>query len=243
MTRSIGRFSGWISGPLAVMLLIHLWWRSANIDGLGGPYFNDLAGTAAIFSHFSFLGVYFILHSYFASQRFQKRFRGRTELGRRVFLALNLSCVFLVWIYWTPVASPVLWNITSSFRYLLYLSPIIGMIGSAWTYKALSLSAFLGSENDKPILEANGPFQLCRHPSYFFGFFLIVSPYMPLGRATIAIAVIVYILIGSRLEEQKLVETFGSSYERYRKQTPWILPTLNSIRRAFKRQIAHHAQF
>jgi len=54
------------------------------------------------------------------------------------------------------------------------------------------------------------------------GFFLAfwATPRMTIGHLVFAIAMTVYIIIGTILEERDLVNTFGETYINYRRQVP-----------------------
>lgn len=47
---------------------------------------------------------------------------------------------------------------------------------------------------------------------------------MNAARLVSALAITAYFVIGSRLEEQKLIARFGEAYRRYRDRVPGLLP-------------------
>lgn len=202
--------------------------------GWGGTYVADWTGGWAIASNSFHLFLYFAAHSYFASTRFKRRLKLSAEKKRQLFLALNFALVVLVWIYWAPLPRPFVWHVPAPFNVLFYALQGVGLAGIAWAYRQLDLSAFFGASRETQGLELRGPYSLCRHPSYFFGMLALASPYMPLGRFILAAGVVAYIVIGSRIEERKLATDFGEPYLRYRAQTPWLVPTPSSLRRALK---------
>jgi protein-S-isoprenylcysteine O-methyltransferase Ste14 len=44
------------------------------------------------------------------------------------------------------------------------------------------------------------------------------------GRGAILLVTLIYLIIGSRLEEQKLIREYGAAYEGYRKKVKSLIP-------------------
>jgi len=63
-----------------------------------------------------------------------------------------------------------------------------------------------------------------RHPWYCFGLVLIWTRDMNEPLLISGIAITVYFVIGSRLEEKKLIDCFGDSYRRYIAAVPGLIP-------------------
>lgn len=63
-----------------------------------------------------------------------------------------------------------------------------------------------------------------RHPWYSIAIVLIWSRDMRLSGAISAVAITLYFLFGSRLEERKLLQYYGAAYARYRERVPGLLP-------------------
>jgi len=78
-------------------------------------------------------------------------------------------------------------------------------------------------------LQQSGLYGLVRHPLYLFS--LLVMWPMPVMTDTLLmfnLAATAYLLVGSRLEEKRLVALFGQEYVDYRRRVPWLLPFLRS---------------
>jgi protein-S-isoprenylcysteine O-methyltransferase Ste14 len=118
---------------------------------------------------------------------------------------------------------------------LLGVLPIL--IGTNWVVQAMkryNLNEFIGLEqlrtgqppqHNKLIIRGlNGR---VRHPLYF-GTLLIVWGVLPISPtdAMLGFSMIstIYLVIGSRLEEEKLVAQFGEAYRRYQREVPMLLP-------------------
>lgn len=63
-----------------------------------------------------------------------------------------------------------------------------------------------------------------RHPWYFLGLVLIWTRDMNVGLFMSALVTSLYLLIGSRFEEQKLGYYHGQVYARYRERVPGLIP-------------------
>jgi hypothetical protein len=59
-----------------------------------------------------------------------------------------------------------------------------------------------------------------RHPWYSFGLVIVWTRDMNAAMLVSALAITLYFVAGSRLEERKLIETHGDTYRRYRERVP-----------------------
>ena len=133
----------------------------------------------------------------------------------------------IVWGLWVPLASPVVWDLRGALDVPFLVIRIVALAGLIWVVRSFDLPDFFG---DHPPgtpaagtvrLSTGGAFALCRHPLYLFMSLLAAAEtYLPLGRALMAAALVIYVPIGSRLEEIKLEQEFGADYTRYRARTP-----------------------
>jgi protein-S-isoprenylcysteine O-methyltransferase Ste14 len=80
-------------------------------------------------------------------------------------------------------------------------------------------------------ITTTGFYRLVRHPLYLFGLLILwLTPIMTSNLLTVSAVLTIYLFIGARLEERRLVDEFGTAYEEYRLQTPMIVPGLNPSR-------------
>ncbi len=71
-----------------------------------------------------------------------------------------------------------------------------------------------------------GLYRWVRHPLYMGGLLLIwLTPVMTVNLLTIFIQLTVYLIVGAKLEEQRLIQEFGEAYREYQQRVPRLLPT------------------
>lgn len=179
---------------------------------------------------------YYALHSILAANGVKA---GLTKiLSQRYYrLAYNiLAGVLLVGIivlYFLVEKTP-LWE-PNLLLQLLGSIPIL--MGLNWTIQAMKkydLGEFLGTEqlrsgqqpqHTKLIIRGlNGK---VRHPLYYGNLLIIWGVLLVFPTdAIFAFALIstIYLVIGSRLEEEKLVKQFGEAYRKYQREVPMLLP-------------------
>jgi protein-S-isoprenylcysteine O-methyltransferase Ste14 len=79
-------------------------------------------------------------------------------------------------------------------------------------------------------LETGGVHKHVRHPLYLGTLLFIWSSFLLhplLSHLAGCTAITIYVLIGIRSEERKLVNTFGEAYTRYQRNTPKLIPRLS----------------
>jgi len=232
-----------LAGVAALGLFWHVWWKSAEHLG-AGPAFVELHYWHSIQFNLILLVLYFSLHSILATHWFKRWLNLDVRAHRVFYLWATFFSTLALWALWSPLYEPWAWDIALPLSLLFYTVQLLGLIGSYWTSKHFDLNSFFGRSTSAKVvadtaeLTTSGPYALCRHPTYFFTILLLCSPRMALGRSLLSVSVLLYIFIGSKLEERKLKKEFGESYEQYCKQTPWLVPTLRSFRRAFKTKSA-----
>lgn len=224
-------------GGLALALFGHLWWRTGE-GALSGPFLVHFETYGFVWDFF-LITVYFSQHSILASDWIKSKFPSSAASYRRRYLFFNFLSILTTWALWAPLDHASVWVAPLPWRQMLYGVQICGVLGFIWTARSMDLSEFMGlksapskaSSTASPELSMSGPYALCRHPTYFFTILLLASPDMSLGRGVLTLASVLYIGIGSILEERKLILEWGAPYEKYRVQTPWLLPTLRSLKR------------
>lgn len=113
----------------------------------------------------------------------------------------------------------------------------IGALGLAFSLLLTDLPRFLGlsqlatyvTGQPLPLLpvpfRANGPYELVRHPLYFFSLLLIwATPFMTVNVLLFNLGATAYFIVGTYFEERKLLALYGQRYQAYRQRVPRLLP-------------------
>lgn len=99
-------------------------------------------------------------------------------------------------------------------------------------FKNYHLIEFLGLKAEgKPNLQLGGLNRYVRHPLYLSTliFLLGILVFWPTDVFAVSILIIgIYTVIGSKIEEKKLIATFGKAYTDYMVEVPALLPRLKN---------------
>ncbi len=83
----------------------------------------------------------------------------------------------------------------------------------------------LGNESPAGGLTTTGSYGVVRHPLYSTGLLILwCFPILTAGTLAFDAAITLYVLIGSELEERRLIAEFGEDYLRYRKKVARLIP-------------------
>ena len=70
-------------------------------------------------------------------------------------------------------------------------------------------------------------YRFMRHPIYSFSLLILwLAPVMSNNLLAAAVGITLYILVGARLEERKLLRQFGEDYHAYQQKVPMFIPGL-----------------
>ncbi|MBK8562833.1 MAG: isoprenylcysteine carboxylmethyltransferase family protein [Saprospiraceae bacterium] len=187
--------------------------------------------------HFTLATVaYYLLHSLLAADGV-KAGLSRLLPARYYRLAYNVLAVLLLaalLILYFMVEKKPLWPLN---KLLIFGGGILCIFGVNWVVQAFSkydIGEFTGMEQlrsgKQPVhtkLIVRGMNGRVRHPLYF-GSLLLVWGVMFLFQndAAFAFAMVstIYLIIGTRLEEEKLVAQFGKAYQKYQREVPMLVP-------------------
>jgi len=183
------------------------------------------------------LGLVFgVVHSTLASSYVKsyavRLFGQKGSRYYRLFFVIAAAITSLA--YFAPVVllkDAPLYQIPLPWRYLTLLIQlgagilvIIALFQTSLLHFS-GLSALMGDKSTADHLITNGFYRYTRHPIYLFSLILLwLFPVMTWNRLALAIGVTVYTLIGSLLEERRLVAQFGQEYLEYKAKTPWLIP-------------------
>ena len=192
--------------------------------------------------------IYFALHSVLASQKakiyFEKHmgrnFRYYRLLYNCIAIAGLLGILFYNAIIHSRLLLPPHWLPVVRFVGLTFA--IWGVLIIRLAFKVYSLREFLGIQQARneimteEKLRTSGILQYVRHPIYSATLLLIAGfwLYSPTLDHLISTSCIFgYTLLGMRLEEKKLIATFGDTYRQYKNRVPALVPSWRALRRAF----------
>lgn len=180
--------------------------------------------------------AYFALHSLLAANGVKFLLQKNILPERWYRLVYNLLAVvlllLLVWHFYSLEKEILLES-----DWLKWPGLALLLVGFFWMFRAMQgydMGEFLGyaqmETGGKPehnSLNTNGLNAKVRHPLYFgtllvaWGIFLLTPTDAALVLAFIST---LYLIVGSRLEERKLVRQFGEAYRTYQREVPMLLP-------------------
>ncbi len=181
--------------------------------------------------------AYFVLHSLLASltvKRWVVRRRPQWMPAYRLFF--NLMAILLVL---PPLAMTFafrgqpLWQWSGPWRWASAGLVLAAILGVVWSLRHYDGEEFLGlrqwrgrvrSVEDQERMHISPLHRFVRHPWYFLGLVLVWSQDMDPAFLTSAIAISLYFVMGSRLEERKLMIYHGAAYREYRARVPGLIP-------------------
>ena len=181
--------------------------------------------------------LYFSIHSLFASLRFKQfillSYPGIMPWYRLIFnilaMLLLIPPVFLMLMY----PGELVWQWSGNWRYLANSLALLAIAGFIFSLRSYDSSEFIGTrqlkEGRKDIKERES-FHLSvfhryvRHPWYAFALVLIWTRDMYISYLISAILMSLYFIIGSYLEEKKLIAFHGDQYRLYRKYVAALIP-------------------
>jgi len=179
-------------------------------------------------------GLYGALHSWLAGTGLKNRV-GRSWPGLmpayRLFFN-GLAVVLLVpplWLTWLYPGEP-LWHWPAWIAWPAAVAAVAGYLWSLRWYDGMDFLGLRQWRNRKAPagwrdhLVLSPLHRFVRHPWYSLGLLYLWSRDLNAGWLVAVMAITAYLVVGSRLEERKLVEVFGESYRRYRDKVPALVP-------------------
>ncbi len=182
--------------------------------------------------------LYGLIHSGLACPAakfwFKTRFPHRFRAYRLLFnLVAGLLLVPPLWLLFSyPGAA--LWQWPQVAGWIADAAALAALAGFLWSMKIYDSGEFLGlrqlrqasSEPDRPApLRLSRAHRLVRHPWYSFGLVILWTREMNAALLVTALILTLYIVVGSRREENDLIERYGEQYREYRRRVPAFIPT------------------
>lgn len=181
--------------------------------------------------------AYGVLHSALASSsvkdRAAKRWPGFMPWYRLAFNGFSLATALpIVWMSYA-MEGDWLWQWTGGWRWISNGLALAASAGFMATARWCDMDEFLGlrqlRERDRTVDGFEhfiiSPFhRFVRHPWYFFALVLIWTGDKTAPLLVSALTLTAYLVIGSKLEERKLVARYGDDYRHYMAQVPGLIP-------------------
>lgn len=177
--------------------------------------------------------LYFALHSALASLSAKNwvsahwpRFTPYYRLSYN--LAATLLLIPPLWLLHASQVAP-LWSWHGLGRWLADGLALLAIAGFGWSLRYYDTREFLGLSQAQdpgrsPRFALSPLHRFVRHPWYFLALVIIWTRDMDPAWLASCIAITLYLAIGSRLEERKLVAEFGEPYRRYQRRVPGLIP-------------------
>lgn len=181
--------------------------------------------------------VFATIHSSFARQSLQKRiepyFKGSYRLLYNVFSLIQFLALLEIGRYFLDTQT---FDLLSSVvvQTTLLILKILGLIVIALSLAKYDLGRFSGltqirtlesvaTESNETLL-IQGLNSWVRHPLYSGAFLYFWGGVDSMFGASTAVLASIYLLVGTHLEEQKLLNNYGSAYKDYQKNVPKFFP-------------------
>jgi len=181
--------------------------------------------------------AYFAFHSWLASLTTKHRLAARWPVAAPAYrLAYNaLALLLLLPPAWLMLTwnGPMLWTWAGPWAWLAHALALLALGLFAWSLAGYDSGEFSGLRQwrtrhagieDEATLHISTLHRFVRHPWYLCALLLIWSRDMDAARLLSALLATGYFIIGSCLEESKLITFHGEAYRRYRKRVPGLLP-------------------
>jgi protein-S-isoprenylcysteine O-methyltransferase Ste14 len=125
-----------------------------------------------------------------------------------------------------------IYQISFPWLFLTLLGQIIGVLiilGGIWQtgfWHFVGLTQLLKHPPvTDSILDTTRLYAWVRHPLYFGAVLVIwLMPVMTLNYLTLFVALTIYLVVGAKLEERRLVKEYGAAYTAYQKQVSLMIP-------------------
>ena len=181
--------------------------------------------------------AYFVLHSVLASltlKRWVARTRPRWMPAYRLFFNTVAVVLVVPILWWTfAIRGEPLWTWQGPWWWLANGLALCALLGVLWSMRYYDSGEFLGTRQwrkgedrveDQERLHISPLHRYVRHPWYFLSLVLIWTRDMDPAFLLSAVCITAYFVIGSRLEEQKLLVYHGDAYRRYLAKVPGLVP-------------------
>lgn len=182
-------------------------------------------------------GIYFAIHSALASLSVKRWVQHHQPAMLAYYrIAYNALATLLLII---PVGFTIaergepLWQWQGYAQWLANALALLAVVMFFWTLRYYDMREFMGIKQNREQVNAvydqerftlSPVHRFVRHPWYFLGLVIIWTRDMDYLFLTTAVIVTLYLVLGARLEEKKLVAFHGEVYRRYCQLVPGLIP-------------------
>ena len=179
--------------------------------------------------------LYAALHSLLADLRLKAAVTARVPgFAPWYRLAYNgvamVTALPLLWLL-RVVPGADLWAWHGAWAWLASGLALAALWGAMQSSQAYAMNDFLGlgvlggdKAIERDVFRLSTPHRFVRHPWYSFGLVIVWTRDMNAAMLVSALAITLYFVAGSWLEEKKLIAIHGDTYRRYRERVPGLLP-------------------
>lgn len=185
---------------------------------------------------FGAVALYGALHSALISPAVKAWAAQRWGLrGKAYRLAFNiLSTLLLLPVLALPLRYPdrLLYRLPWPWAALAVAVQLLGVLLVLDAVRRTGLWTFLGLRDPEGqrTFTVTGPYRWMRHPIYAGSLlFLWASPLMTRNQALFYAALSLYLVVGERIEERRLLHEWGAVYRDYRRRVPTWTPWLTLL--------------
>jgi len=181
--------------------------------------------------------VYFALHSALASLTVKRWLAARHpdfmpayRIGFNIIAVLGLLPI--LWLLFSH-PGPVVWSWSGLSAYIANGLALAAVAGFFYTLRDYDGSEFLGlrqwfnqtrTVEDQECFHITSAHRFVRHPWYSFSLLIIWTRDMSAAMLLSALVMTAYFIVGSRMEERKLIAYHGQRYRRYMGKVAGLVP-------------------
>ncbi len=181
--------------------------------------------------------AYFVTHSLLASlwlkQKVQRHWPQIMPAYRLTFNFLSILLLIPLILFMQQNPGPLVWQWPGILEWVMKGLTIAAILGFIWSLKSYDNRVFLGitqwcnrhtKTNDPEHLHISTLHRFVRHPWYFFFLVMMWTQDLHVTQLFVYGLISAYLVIGSRMEEQKLIVHYGEAYRKYCQQVPGLIP-------------------
>lgn len=181
--------------------------------------------------------AYFVIHSWTASLGLKlwvaRHWPAAVPYYRLGFNVLAVILALPLLLLMIRFPGQPLWQWQGAWFYLANGLALLAAAGFLVSLRSYDMSEFFGTRqvaagshdiHDQERFHISGFHRFVRHPWYFFLLVILWTRDVSTTQCAAYLMVSLYLAIGSRLEERKLLRYHGDVYARYRQRVPGLVP-------------------